>query len=153
MKFLTFCSKPPATADDGTADVPAVPEAAAAADPDHGLALPFGEYLTSKWGFKEETSKFIIFAIAGKTPTDVASECTEAIRRYFVSIGVYGKTPFIYPLYGTAEITQAFCRLSAVFGGIYVLRQKIDGFAVAEGGAYGRAIDRCPPASPAPTPG
>ena len=111
MKFLTFCSKPPATAvttvttttttttadgaaTAGSADMTVAPgsaaAAAAAATEDDGLALPFGEYLASKWGFKEETSKFIIFAIAGKTASDVASECTEAIRRYFVSIGVYG---------------------------------------------------------------
>jgi len=31
------------------------------------------------------------------------------------------KTPFIYPLYGLGELPQSFARLSAVYGGVYML--------------------------------
>ena len=42
-------------------------------------------------------------------------------RSYASSLGVYGATPFLSPLYGTGELPQAFCRLSAVFGGVFIL--------------------------------
>lgn len=34
------------------------------------------------------------------------------------------RSPFIYPLYGLGELPQAFARLSAVYGGVYMLHQK-----------------------------
>uniref|UniRef100_A0A8C7E0I4 Rab proteins geranylgeranyltransferase component A n=1 Tax=Naja naja TaxID=35670 RepID=A0A8C7E0I4_NAJNA len=34
-------------------------------------------------------------------------------------------TPFLFPLYGQGEIPQCFCRMCAVFGGIYCLRHSI----------------------------
>jgi RAB protein geranylgeranyltransferase component A len=43
-------------------------------------------------------------------------------RRYAQSIGVYGATPFLASLYGTGELAQAYCRLGAVFGGIFVMQ-------------------------------
>jgi len=33
-----------------------------------------------------------------------------------------GKTAFLYPIYGIGELAQAFCRMCAVWGGIYMLR-------------------------------
>lgn len=38
----------------------------------------------------------------------------------------YGKSPYIYPLYGLGELPQAFARLSAIYGGTYMLDKKID---------------------------
>jgi len=37
-------------------------------------------------------------------------------------MGRYGTTPFLFCLWGSGEVNQAFCRLSAVFGGTYILR-------------------------------
>lgn len=37
-------------------------------------------------------------------------------------------------MYGVGEVPQAFCRLCAVFGGTYMLRQRIDGFLTADDG-------------------
>ena len=39
------------------------------------------------------------------------------------SIGIYSKTASIIPMYGISELPQAFARLSAVFGGMYILRR------------------------------
>lgn len=50
---------------------------------------------------------------------------TEKIRTYLTSIGRYGNTPFLFPMYGCGEIPQCFCRLCAVFGGIYCLGRSI----------------------------
>jgi Rab proteins geranylgeranyltransferase component A len=49
-------------------------------------------------------------------------EAMQALYRHLAAIGRFGKTAFIYPMYGTAEITQSFCRMCAVWGGTYMLR-------------------------------
>jgi RAB protein geranylgeranyltransferase component A len=41
----------------------------------------------------------------------------------------YGKSPYIYPLYGLGELPQSFARLSAIYGGTYMLDKKIDKIA------------------------
>jgi Rab GDP dissociation inhibitor len=38
----------------------------------------------------------------------------------------YGKSPYIYPLYGLGELPQSFARLSAIYGGTYMLNKPID---------------------------
>ena len=37
------------------------------------------------------------------------------------SVGLYGDSPFIYPIYGLSGIPESFSRKSAVYGGIYML--------------------------------
>ena len=49
-------------------------------------------------------------------------------KRYLASMGRYGNSPFLYPLYGSGEMTQCFCRLCGVFGGVYFLRFPLAGF-------------------------
>lgn len=49
----------------------------------------------------------------------------QRIRTYLTSIGRYGNTPFLFPMYGCGEIPQCFCRLCAVFGGVYCLGRPI----------------------------
>jgi Rab GDP dissociation inhibitor len=43
------------------------------------------------------------------------------IRLYMNSLARFGKSPYVYPLYGLGELPQAFARLSAIYGGTYVL--------------------------------
>lgn len=57
-----------------------------------------------------------------------AREGLVAVYRYVTSIGRFAGTAFLTPLYGISELAQSFCRLSAVYGGIYVLRAPIDAF-------------------------
>lgn len=45
-------------------------------------------------------------------------------RRHLNSMGRFGTTAFLTPLYGVSEVAQAFCRMCAVFGGIYILRRR-----------------------------
>lgn len=59
-------------------------------------------------------------------------EGIERIKTYLTSIGRYGNTPFLFPMYGCGEIPQCFCRLCAVFGGIYCLGKPIDDVKVIE---------------------
>jgi RAB protein geranylgeranyltransferase component A len=48
----------------------------------------------------------------------------------------YGKSPYIYPLYGLGELPQAFARLSAIYGGTYMLDKTIESVNVDENGVF-----------------
>jgi len=50
----------------------------------------------------------------------------ERIILYFTSVSRYGKSPYIYPLYGLGELPQGFARLSAIYGGTYMLDKPVD---------------------------
>lgn len=39
---------------------------------------------------------------------------------------MYGKSPYLYPLYGLGELPQGFARLSAIYGGTYMLDKPVD---------------------------
>ncbi|PWA24667.1 hypothetical protein CCH79_00016155 [Gambusia affinis] len=63
-----------------------------------------------------------IAMVADDTPTE---EGLASTRHFLRSLGRYGNTPFLFPVYGLGEIPQCFCRMSAVFGGIYCLRHSV----------------------------
>merc|ERR1711997_646411 len=62
-----------------------------------------------------------------------AMETIKRIRLYSDSLARYGKSPYLYPLYGLGELPQGFARLSAIYGGTYMLDKEIDEL-VMEGG-------------------
>ncbi|XP_065368475.1 rab proteins geranylgeranyltransferase component A [Calliphora vicina] len=84
----------------------------------------FAEYLRAQ-KVTEKINKCVMQAIAmanEETPFEVGMERT---KKFLQSLGRYGNTPFIFPMYGCGEIPQCFCRLCAVFGGIYCLKRQI----------------------------
>ena len=60
-------------------------------------------------------------ALSTTAPAPSAADGVRAICRHMRSLGVYGPTPFLIPLYGASELAQGFCRLCAVWGGVYML--------------------------------
>jgi len=62
------------------------------------------------------------------------------IRLYATSVALYGKSPYIYPLYGLGELPSAFTRLSAVHGGTYMLDTKVLDFEYDAGKVSGVKI-------------
>lgn len=60
----------------------------------------------------------------------------EKIKLYQTSLARYGKSPYIYPLYGLGEMPQGFARLSAVYGGTYMLDKKVDEIIYDESGKF-----------------
>jgi Rab GDP dissociation inhibitor len=85
-----------------------------------------------KFGLEATTRDFIGHAMALYqtdnyiTEKGSAPETIERIRLYGNSVARYGKSPYIYPLYGLGELPQGFARLSAIYGGTYMLNTNID---------------------------
>lgn len=83
---------------------------------------PFVEFLKSKL-LTETIQHYVQHAIAMVTETATTMEGLEATQKFLLSLGRYGNTAFLWPLYGSGELLQCFCRMCAVFGGIYCLRR------------------------------
>ena len=66
--------------------------------------------------------KSSIAQVEDDTLTEVALERSQF---FLQSIGRYSNSPYLWPVYGIGELPQAFCRMSAVFGGLYMLRKEI----------------------------
>lgn len=61
----------------------------------------------------------------------------ETIRRtklYIESLRHYGKSPYLYPIYGLGDLPQGFARLSAIYGGTYMLNKPIEDFTFGPDG-------------------
>jgi Rab GDP dissociation inhibitor len=65
-----------------------------------------------------------------------ARETYDKIMLYTTSVARYGKSPYIYPLYGLGELPQGFARLSAIYGGTYMLDKKVDEIVYGEDGKF-----------------
>ncbi|KAK2196966.1 bifunctional FAD-NAD(P)-binding domain superfamily/GDP dissociation inhibitor [Babesia duncani] len=55
------------------------------------------------------------------------SSGAKRLFKYLESIGIYGETgsSFLYTMYGTGDLAQAFCRIAAVRGSTFMLNTKI----------------------------
>lgn len=82
------------------------------------------------FGLERGTKDFIGHAMALWANDDylneVARPTIERIVLYVQSVARYGKSPYIYPLYGLGELPQGFARLSAIYGGTYMLDTPIE---------------------------
>ena len=61
--------------------------------------------------------------------------CVETIKKiqlYYNSLGSFGGSPYLYPMYGLGELPQGFARLSAVYGGTFMLRKPIDNIVLKD---------------------
>ncbi|KAL2153116.1 hypothetical protein VTH82DRAFT_4271 [Thermothelomyces myriococcoides] len=85
-----------------------------------------------KFGLEPATQDFIGHAMAlyqSDAYRDVkggAPEAIDRLRLYGTSVARFGKSPYIYPLYGLGELPQGFARLSAIYGGTYMLNTGVD---------------------------
>uniref|UniRef100_A0A673M8F2 Rab proteins geranylgeranyltransferase component A n=1 Tax=Sinocyclocheilus rhinocerous TaxID=307959 RepID=A0A673M8F2_9TELE len=109
MKFLTFCL-----------DFEQHPEEYQGMTP----CEPFREFLKNK-KLTENLQDFVLHSIAMVTQQTLTEEGLKATQHFLRCLGRYGNTPFLFPLYGLGEIPQCFCRMCAVFGGIYCLRHSV----------------------------
>ncbi|KAL3251457.1 hypothetical protein ABHI18_010641 [Aspergillus niger] len=93
-----------------------------------------------KFGLEDNTRDFVGHSMA-LYPSDeyilksgMAPETINRIRLYVNSMARYGKSPYIYPLYGLGELPQGFARLSAIYGGTYMLNTSVDDVLYDESG-------------------
>ena len=63
-----------------------------------------------------------------------AAETVDAIRLYAESLDRYGKSPFIYPVYGLGGLPEGFSRLCAIHGGTFILNKQVDEILFAPNG-------------------
>ena len=104
----------------------------------------FGEFLKNVFKIKGRLFEYIVYCIAlacgdeidlprdGNLFYDYVNLRTETgielVQRYLFSVGRFGvvnNAAMLCPMYGSGEIPQAFCRMSAVFGSVYMLNSKI----------------------------
>lgn len=69
---------------------------------------------------------YILYSIGMSDDQTLCPDGVRRVKKFLQSLGRYGNTPFLFPMYGCGEIPQCFCRLSAVFGGIYCLKRPIN---------------------------
>ncbi|XP_071735377.1 guanosine nucleotide diphosphate dissociation inhibitor At5g09550-like [Rutidosis leptorrhynchoides] len=84
--------------------------------------------LTKKYGLDDNTVDFIGHALAlyrnDSYLDQPAIDVIKRVKLYAESLARFqGGSPYIYPLYGLGELPQAFARLSAVYGGTYMLNK------------------------------
>jgi len=99
------------------------------------------EAIFKEYGLSKETNDFIGHSMA-LYPTDEylsmpALEPVKRIRLYGESVLRYGNSPYIYPLYGLGEMPQGFARLSAIYGGTYMLNKPVEDIIYENGVVVG----------------
>ncbi|KAF5293951.1 hypothetical protein FQR65_LT10965 [Abscondita terminalis] len=94
--------------------------------------------LYEKFGLDKNTQDFTGHALALYRNDDYllqpALTTIRRIKLYSESLARYGKSPYLYPMYGLGELPQGFARLSAIYGGTYMLDKPIDEIVMGEGG-------------------
>lgn len=112
-----------------------------------------------KFGLDKNTADFTGHALALHRDDEYLTKpCSDTIRRiklYSDSLARYGniirhtivnchlnsllsgKSPYLYPMYGLGELPQGFARLSAIYGGTYMLDKAIDEIVYEDGKVVG----------------
>lgn len=99
------------------------------------------QQLYDKFGLDRNTQDFTGHALALYQDDDYLNKpAIQTIRRiklYSDSLARYGKSPYLYPMYGLGELPQGFARLSAIYGGTYMLDKPVDEIVMENGRAVG----------------
>lgn len=94
----------------------------------------------TKFGLEAGTQDFIGHAMAlhldDAYKRQPARETFQRIVLYTSSMARYGKSPYLYPLYGLGELPQGFARLSAIYGGTYMLAKPIEEIVYDDEGKF-----------------
>jgi Rab GDP dissociation inhibitor len=108
--------------------------------------------LYEKFGLDSNTQDFTGHALALHRDDEYmrrpAMDTVNRIKLYSESLARYGKSPYLYPMYGLGELPQGFARLSAIYGGTYMLDKPVDEIVVDDAGKVvgvksGNEVARC----------
>lgn len=93
--------------------------------------------LAKEYSLEKNTLDFIGHAVALYTNDSFlqrpALEVITKIQLYMDSVGRFGESPFIYPVYGLSGIPESFSRKSAVYGGTYMLNVELKSIVTENG--------------------
>jgi RAB protein geranylgeranyltransferase component A len=88
--------------------------------------LSFTDFLTQVAKLPAKLVTVVMYALA-LTPFGQSQYSTVAglddLVRHMTALGRFGDTAFLVPMYGSGELSQAFCRSGAVYGSTYMLRR------------------------------
>merc|ERR1712226_1087751 len=91
-----------------------------------------------EFNLDDNTCDFVGHAIAlHRNDKYMDENCVKLLKRiklYSDSLARYGKSPYLYPLYGLGELPQGFARLSAIYGGTYMLDKPVDELVYGDDG-------------------
>ena len=93
--------------------------------------MSFESYLKNKHSLSDHMMKIVIHAMAmgacnDKQSTYSVKDGMDNLCKHLQALGRYGGTAFLATLYGSGELSQAFCRSAAVHGGTYLLRRGVN---------------------------
>jgi RAB protein geranylgeranyltransferase component A len=91
--------------------------------------MDFETYLREKQRLSPKLCSLVRYALtlesgrpSGSLPPS-AQEGMKHLCQHMQSLGRFGSTAFLVPVYGSGELPQAFCRSAAVYGATYLLRR------------------------------
>jgi Rab GDP dissociation inhibitor len=97
--------------------------------------------LYEKFGVDSNTQAFVGHAMALMRDDSYinkpAIDAVRAIKLYAYSLERYGKSPYIYPIYGLGGLPEGFSRLCAIHGGTFMLNRGVDEILFEDGKAWG----------------
>lgn len=120
MKFLTFCAEFEKHSDEYKAHE----------------SIPYSEYLRLK-GHTPNIIQYIVHTIAMVDDSTTTIEGLRSTQLFIKSLGRFGNAPFLFPIYGSGELPQSFCRFSAVWGGVYCLKRYVQALVMEENKVLG----------------
>jgi Rab GDP dissociation inhibitor len=89
----------------------------------------------------ENTIDFLGHAVAlHRDDSYLEQPAIDTIRKmnlYIDSLGKYGDSPFLYPIYGLGGLPESFSRLCAIHGGTYMLNTNVDEILFESGKVVG----------------
>ena len=94
-----------------------------------------------KYKLEENTIDFLGHAVALYNADEYlnqpAAEALKKIQLYVDSLGKYGDSPFLYPIYGLGGLPESFSRLCAIHGGTYMLNTPVNDIILTSGKVSG----------------
>ncbi|KAH9420679.1 hypothetical protein DERP_001110 [Dermatophagoides pteronyssinus] len=90
---------------------------------------PFSEFLKTQT-LTDKLQEFITNTLLMQSQQIQTENALNKIHFFLRSFGRFCDRPFLFPLYGSEDIIQAFCRYGAVWGGLYCLGVSIHGIII-----------------------